>query len=135
MASNYTENLNLCQWAAKDKVLREEFNEDNRKIEAAINTTNSRVNEVATSQCRIMVGSYIGDGAETQTIDLGASPKFVWVWYSGSIFPFNKAYDATAAMAIPGQPAPLAGIWPWKLRITAFWWSTAPRWATTTIFS
>ena len=38
MASNYTPNLNLCQWAAEDAVLREEFNADNRKIDAALAT-------------------------------------------------------------------------------------------------
>ena len=36
MASNYTRNYNLCQWAAEDKVLRTEFNADNAKIDAAL---------------------------------------------------------------------------------------------------
>ena len=36
MASNYTSNYNLCQWAASDKVLRTEFNADNAKIDAAL---------------------------------------------------------------------------------------------------
>ena len=36
MASNYTEHYGLCQWEATDQVLRTEFNEDNRKIEAAL---------------------------------------------------------------------------------------------------
>lgn len=106
MASNYTENLNLCQWAAEDPVLREDFNADNAKIEAAINAANANIS----ARCRVVVGSYTGDGAATRTIDLGVSPKFVWVWQSGSIYPFNNAYDATSAMAIPGQPAILAGL-------------------------
>lgn len=36
MASNYTPNYNLCQWAAEDKVLRTEFNADNLKIDQAL---------------------------------------------------------------------------------------------------
>jgi len=36
MASNYTRNYGLCQWAASDKVLRTEFNADNAKIDAAL---------------------------------------------------------------------------------------------------
>lgn len=36
MSTNYTENYNLCQWEAEDKVLRTEFNADNAKIDAAL---------------------------------------------------------------------------------------------------
>ena len=36
MASNYTENYGLCQWEATDPVLREEFNHDNEKLDAAL---------------------------------------------------------------------------------------------------
>lgn len=43
MASNYTENYGLCQWEATDQVLREEFNEDNARIEAALDDVNAHV--------------------------------------------------------------------------------------------
>ena len=36
MASGYTSNYQLNQWAATDKVLREEFNQDNVKIDGAL---------------------------------------------------------------------------------------------------
>lgn len=36
MASNYTSNYSLNQWAASDRVLRTEFNADNAKIDAAL---------------------------------------------------------------------------------------------------
>ena len=36
MASGYTANYGLCQWQPSDKFLREEFNGDNAKIDAAI---------------------------------------------------------------------------------------------------
>ena len=40
MSTNHTPNYNLCQWEATDQVLREDFNEDNRKIEAALKERN-----------------------------------------------------------------------------------------------
>ena len=36
MASNYTTNYGLCQWEPGDNFLREEFNQDNAKIDEAI---------------------------------------------------------------------------------------------------
>ena len=36
MASGYTANYGLCQWWPEDKFLREEFNGDNEKIDAAL---------------------------------------------------------------------------------------------------
>lgn len=36
MATNYTANYGLCQWERADNFLREEFNQDNAKIDAAI---------------------------------------------------------------------------------------------------
>ena len=36
MASNYTANYGLCQWAPENAFLREEFNQDNEKIDAAL---------------------------------------------------------------------------------------------------
>ena len=47
MASNYTENYGLCQWEATDQVLRTEFNEDNTKVEAALNTLAENVAQKA----------------------------------------------------------------------------------------
>lgn len=36
MASGYTANYRLCQWEPEDQFLREEFNQDNEKIDAAL---------------------------------------------------------------------------------------------------
>lgn len=36
MASNYTKNYGLCQWEATDQVRREEFNQDQAKIDEAL---------------------------------------------------------------------------------------------------
>ena len=47
MASNQTSNYGLNQWTATDKVLREEFNQDNAKIDGALAAIQSAVAQEA----------------------------------------------------------------------------------------
>lgn len=73
MASNYTENYGLCQWEATDQVLREEFNQDNMKIDTILNgfeKKDSTLEELLISQstaiqklgnCEISFVQYISD--------------------------------------------------------------------------
>lgn len=49
MATNYTENYKLCQWDGGDKVNREEFNQDNSRIEAGLSELLSKLEEAKTS--------------------------------------------------------------------------------------
>ena len=42
MASGYTSNYGLCQWQRSDKFLREEFNQDNEKVDAALKAAEDR---------------------------------------------------------------------------------------------
>lgn len=86
MASNYTENFGLCQWEATDQVLRTEFNEDNAKVEAALK-------DLASALSKIVTGIYNGNGAITQTIALGFTPKAVYVCNEkGQVFDGNGNY-------------------------------------------
>lgn len=52
-----TSSYQLNQWEATDRILREDFNADNRKIEAALNAARA-----AAGNCRIVLGSYEGTG-------------------------------------------------------------------------
>lgn len=61
---NKTTNYQLNQWEASDDFLRTDFNEDNAKIEAALDT-----------KAEIVAGTYTGDGKASQTISLGFTPK------------------------------------------------------------
>ena len=45
MASNYTEHIGLCQWKPTDQVLRTEFNQDNAKVDAALDTLEQAVTQ------------------------------------------------------------------------------------------
>ena len=68
---NYTKNYQLNQWDPTDRVLREDFNEDNRKIEAALGA-------IQQLTVRFITGSYTGDGSTAaREFHLGARPKFL----------------------------------------------------------
>ena len=45
MASGYTTNYGLCQWQGSDKFLREEFNQDNAKLDAAVAAASSQASK------------------------------------------------------------------------------------------
>ena len=68
---NKTENLKLNVWEKSDPILVGDFNEDNRKIDAAV---------AALQGEHIYVGSYTGDGKNSRTIDLPWEPKFAVVF-------------------------------------------------------
>lgn len=51
MASNHTNNYSLNQWQLSDSVVMEDFNEDNRKIDAAL-----------AAGMKVKNGSYVGTG-------------------------------------------------------------------------
>ena len=67
MASNQTEHYGLSQWEATDSFLREEFNEDHRKIDQGL--------ELA----RVVAGTYTGTESGPQDITLGFRPRAVLV--------------------------------------------------------
>lgn len=98
MASGQTNNYELNQWSAEDPVLREEFNRDNEKVDV-------RLEQINTTMPRVVVGSYEGNGSDTEsvTVTLSFKPKAVLVWCnyydssSGDVEKYN-------GMAIEGQP-------------------------------
>ena len=64
MATNYTTNYGLCQWEPEDNFLREEFNQDNAKIDAALGTkADSTAMSSALEELRAAVGTK-ADSAE-----------------------------------------------------------------------
>lgn len=91
MASNFTENYGLCQWEATDQVLREEFNQDNIKIEQAI--------LAASTSPSCVTGSYMGNG-ETITVELGFQPSFLVIIPTGYQTSYNT--DIVGAFGFSG---------------------------------
>lgn len=99
MASGQTEHYGLNQWEARDQVLREEFNADNRKLDEALA-------QLSASIPRLVFGTYTGDGASSQYIDLGAAPRAVFVSAAhGAVFYHYNATDYYwGGMALAGAP-------------------------------
>lgn len=99
MSTNHTQNYNLCQWEASDKVQRTDFNEDNLKTDAALaaisqvaNGAKTQVQSLSniaytTSRTPFVVGSYSGTSVDGRIIELGFRPKFVFVF--PTTFDFN----------------------------------------------
>ena len=79
-----TQHYQLSQWEKSDKVLMEDFNADNAKIDAAIRAeADTRaaavraVNEALGEKIKMAAGTYTGDGQESRFISLGFTPKVV----------------------------------------------------------
>ena len=98
MASNYTEHYDLCQWEATDQVQRTDFNADNAKVDAALNTLAGQVAEKADGDdlaalsetvaghtaalalrgnCQIYTTTYTGTGTVSRTFSFPKQPLLV----------------------------------------------------------
>lgn len=67
-STNHTPNLNLNQWEPNDPVIRQDFNADNAKIDAAV-----------AAKAELVFGTYVGDGTSNRTIQLGFTPRAVFL--------------------------------------------------------
>ena len=100
MATNHTEHYGLSLWEAQDKFYHQEFNENHRKLDAALhglaeNKTEAAfstamradVDHLMSTQAAIVTGTYVGSGqcgaAHPNTLDftgvLDRPPKLVLV--------------------------------------------------------
>lgn len=63
MPSNFTANYQLSQWKKTDQVKMDDFNEDNRKIDAALKAEADARTALASSRnCQAYTTSYTGSG-------------------------------------------------------------------------
>ena len=89
----YTKNYHLNQWEPTDRVLREDFNEDNRKIEEALG-----------KKVEIVLGTYTGNSTtytSSQNIVLGWKPKAILVFAVSDAN--GKLDNLPAQLAIAGE--------------------------------
>ena len=94
MSSNHTANYNLSQWVKSDKVLMEDFNADNAKIDAALagkasasalSSLQSTVSQhtaalAGKGNCQLYATSYTGTSGETKTFSFPQKPAVVFVF-------------------------------------------------------
>lgn len=100
-SSNQTSRFQLCQWAENDPVLREDFNADNQKTEAAVVSALNLVeyNKTVTGQ---YTGSYTGANSRVQSISLGFQPRMVFVMNRGG---GGETYTGYSSLAMPNLDA------------------------------
>ncbi len=110
MSTNKTQHYQLNQWEAEDKVLRTEFNEDNQKIDQALQkkADSTDLEEIRSNLVQIAAGAYTGDGAASRLISLPFSPKAVYLcdkrgrtYASGA----NLTAYYYGGLAVTGNPA------------------------------
>ena len=87
-----TSNYNLNQWEPSDRVLREDFNKDNMKIDAALE-----------DKCEFLFGAYTGNNNDNRAIHLGFRPKAVFLCTEDGKTYNNAAY--LGGLALDGFPA------------------------------
>ena len=83
-----TQHYQLNQWDAGDRVLREDFNEDNRQIDAALGTIPL-----------IRIGTYQGTGTVPIEVDVGFKPKIVLIFNTGRSI--STSYSGVFTEALP----------------------------------
>lgn len=91
MSSNQTANYGLHVWEPEDDFSREEINENFALLDGAV---------------RMVFGSYTGDGETSRFIELGFTPKIVFVLpCDGSIYDVNHSirYGGIAGTGLPAQ--------------------------------
>ena len=116
MASNHTEHFSLNQWQADDQVKRTDFNEDNAKIDAALNDLAAEVakkaataaldalsKKLAAMPC-LVTGTYTGDGTDSRLISLGFQPKALLVMIEEGYSARPYTDDYYGGLALPGKP-------------------------------
>lgn len=84
-STNKTSRLQLNSWLPTDKPKMEDFNSDNEIIDQSLGThvSNTGIHVTSTEKSfwneRIVSGFYTGSGKETNSINLGFKPIFVFV--------------------------------------------------------
>ena len=107
---NHTTNYQLSQWAKSDQVKMEDFNADNLKIDGALkaeaDARAAAVQAVADTVPKIAAGTYTGDGAATRVIELGFTPKAVYVCPpNGEVYAWHSYHYYRGGLAVTGAPA------------------------------
>ena len=131
MATNHTTNYNLNLWEASDKFVREEFNENSTKIDAAIKAVDAKADtkadaaaltaettartsainsltQAVNQRAQVAAGYYTGNGAASRSIYTGFTPKAVLVMLPGGTIYSSSSFGGSSCsggLAVTGQAA------------------------------
>ena len=110
MSTNHTTNYDLCQWEATDQVLRTDFNQDNAKIDAALNTLSGQVAGKAESSTVSALSSLLNSEIsqrqeENNTLQTSLSLKGnCQIYYRSYEGDGTGSEDAPFTMTFPHKP-------------------------------
>lgn len=129
--ASYTQHYQLHQWEPSDNFLRTDFNTDLEKIDTALG-----------QNCRVIHGSYTGNGKASQAIALSEKPQALMVFqdgmmndgnliYGGAVFPgvANTAVTITSqGFTVKGNgdgsgSRPMANVSATVYQYLAFYWN------------
>ena len=97
MASHQTTNFQLCQWEAEDEVLRTDFNSDNLKIENALSAIKTVADKAyTTDSAPVVCGWYQGNDAPQRKIELGFTPRAVFICTQTGMITNSQVYGGLA---------------------------------------
>ena len=122
---NYTKNYQLNQWDASDYVRREDFNEDNRKIEKAI----------ANAGAKFAGGTYVGTGTYSEEnpvrLQFSFEPKLILLTNCGGADRYSDGFAVliqgqTKAFLLLANGSDMNSTMFWKLYVT--WNGTEVSW-------
>ena len=100
---NQTPNYQLNQWDKSDRIMMEDFNADNAKIEAALSETMALAQKAPFAVGKLE--SY--DGGKAITVDLGRQPQMVII---GNKNGFTNIITGQSSFAHPGHAVAMPGL-------------------------
>ena len=79
MSTNHTPHYNLSQWERDDRILMEDFNEDNTKIDTALAGLEETAAEHAAAlarrgNCQVYTTTYTGNGGSSKSLYFPGKP-------------------------------------------------------------
>lgn len=71
---DYTQNLNLPQWEADDRIMHGDFNDAMSKLDAGV-----------AERCKVITGTWTGNGADNRQLDFGQEVRAVFLQLTSGV--------------------------------------------------
>ena len=126
-----TEHDGLSQWEKTDRILREDFNSDNAKVDAALAVAKTERDALATAvagcgNCRIVTGSYTGSGLygadNPNTLSFSGYPLAVFL--NNSVFLIQGTASYSADLEYPNATSTVS----WSGNSVSWYNSVSAKW-------
>ena len=108
MFLNQTANYGLSQWEATDRILMENFNSDNSKIDAALAGLDTRAAALEAAaggfgNCQIYFDTYTGTGSGATVLTFPKAPKLVFITNAEDVISVTLVQGSNTATSYSGS--------------------------------